>query len=67
MRTRDTNAISLLMYLMFSTGVALWLVYGVMLWLWPVIIANTVTLILALIVIFFKVQGSKSPLQVWQV
>jgi len=64
MRTHDTNAISLLMYLLFSTGVALWLVYGVMLLLWPVIIANTVTLVLALIVIFFKVRCSARPLQV---
>lgn len=66
MRTRDTNAISLLMYLLFSTGVTLWLVYGVMLWLWPIIIANTMTLVLALIVIFFKVRCSSKPLQVWQ-
>lgn len=64
MRTRDTNAISLLMYLLFSTGVTLWLVYGVMLWLWPIIIANTITLVLALIVIFFKVRCSSKPLQV---
>lgn len=56
-RTRDTNAISLWMYLIFSTGLALWLVYGLMLTLWPVILANTVTLALALVVLWFKIQG----------
>jgi MtN3 and saliva related transmembrane protein len=59
MRTRDTHAISLWMYLLFSTGVALWLVYGLLLSLWPVIIANSVTLVLALVVIYFKVRGSR--------
>ena len=64
LRTRDTHAISLWMYLLFTTGLLLWLVYGIMLSLWPVIIANSVTLLLALIVIYFKVwalnaQGDK--------
>jgi MtN3 and saliva related transmembrane protein len=31
----------------FTTGVAGWLVYGVLLQAWPVVIANTVTLALA--------------------
>lgn len=61
MRTRDTHAISLWMYLLFSSGVALWLVYGILLRLWPVIIANSVTLVLALIVIFFKLRGPEQP------
>jgi MtN3 and saliva related transmembrane protein len=56
MQTRDTHAISLWMYLLFSTGLALWLVYGILLWLWPVIIANTITLFLSLIVVYFKIQ-----------
>ncbi len=63
MRTRDTHAISLWMYLLFSTGLALWLVYGLMLGLWPVIIANSVTLLLSLIVICFKVRSPKRPAQ----
>ncbi len=61
MRTHDTHAISLWMYILFTTGVALWLVYGVMLCLWPVILANSATLILALIVIYFKVRGPDKP------
>ena len=57
MRTRDTHAISLWMYLLFSTGLVLWLVYGIMLSLWPVILANCVTLLLSLVVIYFKVRS----------
>jgi len=56
-RTGDTNAISLWMYVMFSIGVALWLIYGIMLILWPVILANAVTLLLALVVIYFKIRS----------
>lgn len=56
-RTRDTHAISLWMYLIFSTGLVLWLVYGMLLHLWPVILANSVTLVLTLIVIFFKLRS----------
>jgi MtN3 and saliva related transmembrane protein len=63
MRTRDTHAISLWMYLMFSAGVALWCVYGLLLDLWPVVLANGVTLALALVVIAFKLRatGAAAP------
>lgn len=56
-RTRDTHAISLLMYLMFTVGVALWCLYGVLLGLWPVVLANAITLALALVVIWYKLRG----------
>ncbi len=47
LRTRDVSGISLSMYSVFTLGVALWLVYGVMLGEWPIIIANALTLMLA--------------------
>ena len=56
LRTRDTHAISLLMYLLFATGVALWCVYGLLLQLWPVVLANAITLALALAVIVLKLR-----------
>ena len=56
LRTRDTRAISLGMYLMFSTGVALWLVYGVLIGAWPIILANGVTLVLAATVLWHKLR-----------
>jgi MtN3 and saliva related transmembrane protein len=46
-RTRDTRGISLAMYVIFTIGVALWLVYGIALESWPMILANSVTLCLA--------------------
>ena len=55
-RFKDTRAISLQMYLVFATGVALWLVFGVMIWNWPIIAANVVTLALALAIIRMKLR-----------
>ncbi|MAK62542.1 MAG: hypothetical protein CMK09_16350 [Ponticaulis sp.] len=53
-RTRETAGISFTMYLMFSSGVAAWLVYGIFRSDLPVILANFVTLILASIVLGLK-------------
>ena len=55
-RTRSTHDISLGMFLLFSTGLVLWLVYGVLTGSWPIIIANTVTLVLALTILYFKLR-----------
>lgn len=55
-QTRDTHGISLLMYLLFTAGVALWLTYGLMLGDLPLIVANLVTLVLALTVLAFKIR-----------
>jgi MtN3 and saliva related transmembrane protein len=60
LHTRDTRAISLGMYLMFSAGVALWLVYGVLIGAWPIILANGVTLVLASTVLWHKLLDWRS-------
>lgn len=54
-RTRDVRGISLGMYSAFTLGVALWLVYGVMLGAWPVIVANAITLALAAAILAMKI------------
>jgi len=46
-KTRDVSGISLGMYSAFTAGIALWLVYGILISAWPIVIANTVTLLLA--------------------
>ena len=46
-QTRDLSGISLRMYSLFTAGVALWLIYGIALTSWPIIIANAITLALA--------------------
>jgi len=55
-RFKETWAISLQMYVVFASGVALWLVFGVMIWNWPIIAANVVTLALALTIIRMKLR-----------
>ncbi len=44
------------MLLTFATGVAMWLVYGVLLWAGPIIAANGVTLALVLAILALKVR-----------
>jgi MtN3 and saliva related transmembrane protein len=53
-RTRDVSGISLGMYCVFVCGVSLWLLYGLLLGAWPIVIANIVTLALAASIIVMK-------------
>ena len=48
--------ISLFMFLLFSTGVALWLVYGIAIDSVPVIAANAITLTLATAILVLKIR-----------
>ncbi len=55
LRTRDVSGISLSMYSAFTVGVAMWLVYGLSLGEWPIVVANAVTLALALTILITKI------------
>ena len=55
-KTRHTKDISLRMYLLFISGAALWLTYGIQLEAWPIIAANAATLILAGTVLALKLR-----------
>lgn len=55
-RTRSARDVSLPMYITFTCGVALWLIYGILLMAWPIIIANVVTICLAFAVIVMKIR-----------
>jgi MtN3 and saliva related transmembrane protein len=59
-RTRNVNGISLSMYSLFTVGVALWLVYGILLLAWPIIIANAITTTLALAILTMKLRYRES-------
>ena len=50
-QTKDVRGISLGMYSAFTAGVSLWLVYGILLSAWPIIIANAITVSLALAIL----------------
>jgi MtN3 and saliva related transmembrane protein len=54
-RTRDLSGISLPMYALFTFGVAIWLVYGVLIASAPVIAANAITLLLSSTVLLLKI------------
>ncbi len=56
LKHRRTKDISLSMYLMLCTGIGLWLVYGIFIHSWPVIIANAVTLGLSGAVLVMKIK-----------
>jgi MtN3 and saliva related transmembrane protein len=58
-RTRDVSGISLSMYSAFTAGVTLWLIYGILLNAWPIIIANAITLSLALSIVWMKLRYRK--------
>jgi MtN3 and saliva related transmembrane protein len=55
-KTRSARDLSLPMYLIFTTGVVLWLAYGLIIHSWPIIIGNIVTLILASGVLAMKLK-----------
>ena len=55
-RHTETRAISLQMYVVFAIGVAFWLAFGVMIWNWPMIVANTITLALAVAILAMKLR-----------
>ena len=54
--TRDTRGISLRMYVIFTAGVALWLIYGLLTRDLPLIAANAVTLVLAGAILILKLR-----------
>ncbi|WP_052284471.1 SemiSWEET transporter [Kluyvera genomosp. 1] len=54
--TRNTQGISGLMYVMFVCGLALWLVYGVMIEDTAVSVANLLTLLFALPILIIKLR-----------
>jgi len=56
LKHRRTKDISLGMYLMLCSGIGLWLVYGIFIHSWPVIIANAVTLALSGAVLVMKIK-----------
>jgi MtN3 and saliva related transmembrane protein len=55
-RSKSAKDVSLVMMITFSIGVFLWLVYGLAIQALPVVIANLVTLILALLIIILKIK-----------
>jgi MtN3 and saliva related transmembrane protein len=55
-KTRDVRGISLGMYSAFTAGVAAWLIYGLLMGAWPIVIANAITLALAAAILGMKLR-----------
>ena len=55
-RSRSARDISLGMYAIFTIGIFCWLAYGWMLAIWPIIIANIVTLVLVAALVVMKLR-----------
>lgn len=63
LKTKQTQDISWMMYLILLVGVSLWLIYGIALNALPIIIANAVTLIFVIAVLILKYRFSKAAHQ----
>jgi MtN3 and saliva related transmembrane protein len=59
-KSRDTASISLAMYVMFTTGIVLWLGYAILIESMPMIIANIITFVLSATILLLKLT-EKSP------
>jgi MtN3 and saliva related transmembrane protein len=55
-KTKRADGVSLGMYSIFTLGVALWLVYGLVIGAWPIVVANAITLALALFILVMKLR-----------
>lgn len=58
-KTKDTKSISLKMYSIFVMGTALWIFYGLSTNNMPIVLANSITEMLALIILYYKVKEKK--------
>ena len=54
-RTRDTQSISLLTYLIFVLSVVFWFLYGIILRDVPILASNLVCIVLGSIILFYKI------------
>jgi MtN3 and saliva related transmembrane protein len=55
-RSKHTKDISLGMYSIFTLGIVVWFIYGILLDSWPIIIANSITIVLAGSVLTMKLK-----------
>jgi MtN3 and saliva related transmembrane protein len=59
-RSRSAHAISASMYTIFAIGLLLWIVYGMVIGAWPIVIANSITALQAVAILWMKVRFSRT-------
>ena len=62
-KTKQTKDISIGMFLLMNIGLIFWTIYGIMIFSYPIIIANLLTLILALYILFMKIKLDVIPVK----
>ena len=60
LKLKSARDISLTLFSMFSFGVLLWLVYGIRVQSWPVIVSNGITLVLSLSILCLKLKYDRN-------
>lgn len=55
-KAKNLSEISLQMYILFTSGIFLWLVYGLVINSLPIIIANAITFVLAAYILYLKIK-----------
>jgi len=55
-KRRNTKDISLLMYVLLTIGVLLWVIYGLLIGEFPIVIANGISLLLTVSVLVLKIK-----------
>lgn len=58
-KTNQTDDLSLSTFSLFTTGVFLWLIYGLFIQSYPIIFANIITFILAFYILFKIIQNKR--------
>lgn len=54
-QSKSAKDVSFVMLICFNTGIFLWLIYGIILQQLPIILANAVTLVFNLIILWLKI------------
>ncbi|MDD5633892.1 MAG: SemiSWEET transporter [Candidatus Omnitrophica bacterium] len=62
LKTGHVRDISLYMYVVLTTGIVFWLIYGLLLWKLPIILANSASFILCFFIVVKKLLGRKDEI-----
>ncbi|MEG1487009.1 MULTISPECIES: SemiSWEET transporter [Lactococcus] len=62
-RTKNTSSISIATYILFTIGVALWVIYGYFLKDFAILMTNLVTIVPSLIILLMKIRSGKKQLK----
>jgi len=58
-KTKDVTALSLPMLVLFFTGIVLWFIYGYLMNSLAMILANSITIVSAFLLMYFKIKYNK--------